>query len=357
MTSPEVLLITADPAILQRAQRVIAAARRTVLACPAADAVAGWADADAVLIGVDALDEVAKVDPHRRDRVFVIAVDRVPDAAWRLCVAIGACDALALDESEGWLVDRLALGPVDPATGHTVCIRGAVGGAGASVLTAGLAIAAIDEPIVVLDTDLRSSWIDLLLGVPVQGVGWSELAGLRGRVSGDALVDTVPRRDGIALVTADRDRPAPDLGAQALRSGVLAAASLGGTVLIDDCRDAVLSPAARQLSDVLLIVTTSDLRGGMAARRALDDLVDDDRRAGTGGPVIVVARTPRRGALPTGTFGEFIDRADDCFWIRELTQVSQRVASGQPGLRPRERFVADCAQLLDLSRCAGELAA
>ncbi|WP_106850510.1 septum site-determining protein Ssd [Blastococcus sp. Marseille-P5729] len=352
-----VLLVTTDRALLQRGRRIAAAARHRLIECPPARALPQWARADAVLVGIDALGELTRLDPRRRDGVYVIAGDQVPDGAWRDCVAVGAADAVVLDEAEGWLVERLSLGHGPPASGRIICVRGAAGGVGASCLTAGLALAAPDDrPVVVVETDVHAGWLDLLLGIDQDGLGWGELTGLRGRVGGEALAASVPGCDGISLVTADRDAPAPVIGPDALRSTVLAGAALGGLVLIDDGGHGPLSRTAHQLCDQLILVTTSDLRGGLAVRRAVD-LARAEDDGSRGAALLVAARTRGRGALPTRAFHELVGPVDHCFWLREAAAVDRRVGRGLPGLVPGDRFVRDCADLLEWSAARQERAA
>lgn len=352
-----VLLVTADRALQQRGRRIVAAARHRIIECPPSRAAQHWSRADTVLVGIDALGELSRIDPRRRDGVYVIAGDHMPESAWRECVSIGATDAVVLDEAEGWLVERLSLGHGGPASGRIICVRGAAGGIGASFVAAGLALAAPeDRPVVLVDTDLRSGWLDLLLGIEHDGLGWGELAGLRGRVGGEALAESVPSRGGISLVTADRDAAVPSVGPDALRSTVLAGAALGGVVVIDDGRLDQLSRTAHQLCDQLVLVTSSDLRGGLAARRAIDQARSEDAGPHSSA-ILVAARTPRRGALATRTFRELVDQADHCFWLREAPAVDRRVGRGLPGLVPADRFVRDCADLLDWAPGRAERAA
>ncbi|WP_153506530.1 septum site-determining protein Ssd [Cumulibacter manganitolerans] len=344
-----VLLITGDRALAQRAERIAAAARHRVVRADPRVASGAWASADVVLIGADRLGEVVDVDPPRRDEVYVIAGSTVPDSAWRDCVSIGATDAVALDESEGWLVERLSLRRAVRASGRVVAVRGAAGGVGTSVVAAGLALAVAGAPAVLIDTDPAGGWLDLILGIDLDGLGWAELAGLRGRVDGAALAASVPGRDGLSLLTADRDAPPVTLRSDALRAAVLAGSGLGGTVVVDDRQAVDLAPTVTRLADVLVVVTTSDLRGGLAGRRAVD-LALDGRASGVGSApaVLVAARTPRRGALETATFTELVEGADDVLWVRELAALDRRVGRGRPGLRPRDKLVADCRRLLEL---------
>lgn len=351
-TDRRVLLVTADRSLTQRGERIIAAARRTVVSCGSSTAAAHWASAEAVLVGVDQLEAMTKVDPPRRPNVFAIASSAVPDRAWRDCVALGVTDALVLDESEGWLVDRLTLSTADDASGFVVRVRGAAGGVGASTLAAGLALAAPEGPVVLVDTERGSGWLDLLLGIEMDGLGWAELTGLRGRVGGDALTASVPTRDGISLVMADRDGDPVDVGPEALRTAVLAGAGLGGLVVIDDV-GGELSATAGRLADATVVVTSSDLRGGLAARRELEELTVANRPGEKPGPIVVAARTRRRSALPTTAFRELVDLADGCFWISEIRSAGRRIGRGLPGLRERDRFVRDCRGLLELLRTDG----
>lgn len=346
-----VLVVTEDDEIARPATRVVAAAGLTPLGCAPDAAADRWRDAAAVLVGVDVLSAVLAIDPVRRAAVYVVAADDIPDPAWRGCVALGAVDALTLADSEEWLVDRLTLGFGDTHAGLTVRVLGSTGGCGASVTAAGLALASGANGAVVLDTDLCSGWIDLLLGLEPDGLGWGELSNLRGRVGGEALTASVPTRDGLSLIAMNRDRPQNELGPDAVRSAVLAASGLGALVVIDDHAATGLRATTAQLSDVTVLVTTSDLRGGLATRTMLDRLAGEPgaARAPATQPVIVAARTTRRAALPTRTFRELTERAAEVVWLREDPAIARRVTKGQVGLLSRARLVRDCARLLE--RC------
>lgn len=321
------------------------------MTCSPAAAAGQWRSAVAVLVGVDALPDLVRLDPIRREAVYAVAAEEIPHAAWRDCVHLGVQDALSIADSEGWLVDRLALGSDDARLGSVLRIVGATGGCGASVAAAGIALASGDSGAVILDTDLRSGWIDLLLGLEPDGLGWSELSGLRGRVGGEALTASIPNRDGISLIAASRDRPQPSIPADAVRSAVLAASGLGALVLIDDHAGDAADSTDGQLSDLTILVTTSDLRGGLAARAALDALRggasgDRNHQPRSTQPIVVAARTPRGAALSTELFAELTDGADDVVWLREVPGIDRRVTRGRPGLWARDRFVRDCGDLL-----------
>lgn len=358
MTAPtaarDVLVVTADDDIARPAHRVVAAAGLNPITCAVPAAMLGWRDAAAVLVGVDALESLLRQDPVRRDAVYVVADQEIPDAAWRDCVALGAGDALTFAESAGWLVERLTVGFGQTRTGLTVRVLGAIGGCGTSVTAAGLALASGEEGAVLLDTDLRSGWTDLLLGLESDGLGWGELSNLRGRVGGAALTSSVPSRDGVSLIAANRDGPPDELPAEAVRAAALAASSLGSLVVIDEHIASGLGATTVQLSDVTVLVTTSDLRGGLAVRALLESVrgqaaSERSREDRAAHPMIVAARTRRRAGLPTRTFAELTDLADDVFWLREVPAIDRRVCRGQSGLLPCERFVRDCAALL--ARC------
>lgn len=347
----DVLVVTEDDAIARPAQRVVAAAGLNPVRCAPAEAVTRWRDVDAVLLGVDCLDRLLQEDPLRRKDVYVVAADEIPHTAWRSCVALGVEDALTFAESEGWLVDRLTLGTGETRAGLTIRVIGATGGCGASVTAAGLALASGEQGAVVLDTDLCSGWIDLLLGLEPDGLGWGELSNLRGRVGGDALQTSIPSRGGISLIAAARDRPRQDLPAEALRSAVLAASGLGSLVVIDDHVSSGLRTSTAQLADITVLVTSSDLHGGLAARAALDAVrgAATTREARVARPILVAARTPRGAALPTKTFAELTEPAAGICWLREVPGVIRRVSRGRAGLTARDRFVRDCDVLLE--RC------
>ncbi|WP_324275843.1 hypothetical protein [Blastococcus brunescens] len=118
-----------------------------------------------------------------------------------------------------------------------------------------------------VDADPWGAGLDLLLGAErADGLRWPELAGLRGRVAGDALLAALPDVGGVSVVAASRSAPQL-VPADALAAVVDAARAVGCAVVVDVPRaagEATLSLAAD--ADLAVLVVPSRLRAATAAR-------------------------------------------------------------------------------------------
>ncbi|QCR54937.1 hypothetical protein C1N80_05740 [Brachybacterium sp. SGAir0954] len=219
--------------------------------------------------------------PPRADRplpllVVVDAVDEsaVPSAVWEAALAAGARAVLPLPaRSDRLLAELAALSRPDDAA-LVVGVAGGCGGAGTSSLAARLAGAAgrsrssggagPEGDVTLVDADPLGGGLDLLVEAPpTEGGRWREAAALRVE-DGEALRESLPRVDGIRLLTSGPDGAGASAPALA---GVLAALRpRGGTVVVDLGADLVPA-AARQLDRLLVLVPASDHAVRAAARR------------------------------------------------------------------------------------------
>ncbi len=120
-----------------------------------------------MLAGVDADPE--RLAAVRRPGVPLVVVGRAPldPPWWQVAAGLGADHAVVLPEAQDWLLERLS----DVADGRgrrgpVLGVVGGTGGAGASVLAAGLgrALAEVLGGCLLLDADPRSGGLDLLVG-------------------------------------------------------------------------------------------------------------------------------------------------------------------------------------------------
>lgn len=158
-------------------------------------------------------------------------------------------------------------------------VVGARGGAGATVMAAGLAhaLAARDRQVTLVDLAPENGGIDVLLGIENEpGLRWPDLADARGRVDGPALRERLPRWDSVAVVGATRDGPAR-MPTDATSDVCLALADASDVVILDLSRGILAralpySAPVLQLCDEALVVTPLDLvavGGALVARDAL----------------------------------------------------------------------------------------
>nr|WP_281373010.1 septum site-determining protein Ssd [Kineococcus aurantiacus] len=240
-----------------------------------------------VLAGVDA--DPADAAAARRAGAQLVVVGRAPlPPQWWQDAATAAPDhAVVLPEAQDWLLERLADVADGGGRGRVLGVVGGTGGAGASVLAAGLARAVADTvgEALLVDGDPRSGGLDLLVGADaLPGLRWGDLAGVRGRLGPQALRSAVDLGGGLRVLATDRGGSrAPD-PAQLWTVVDAARRAFPATVL--DLPRAGLDALGPVLGacDELLVVTPGTTRGAAAACVVVDDL----RRTSTTGVRLVV---------------------------------------------------------------------
>ena len=268
---PRPLLITDDPALLDELVRIAAEVR--VELDVAADAVAArdrFAAAPYVLVGLGAAAACRRARlPHRPGVVLVVGgpVDEPP---WAVAEALGAEHIAALPIAEPWLAERLADAAGRPRPAVVVAVLGGRGGAGASVLAAGLAVTAAraGQRALLVDADPLGGGADLVLGwEQLDGLRWPALTHGTPGITAPALVDALPNRGELAVLSWDRgDLPAvpPD----AMRATLDAGRATRDVVVVDLPRrldDAAVRALAG--ADQTLLLVPAELRACAAAAR------------------------------------------------------------------------------------------
>jgi secretion/DNA translocation related CpaE-like protein len=269
------LVVSADEDLLDDVLRVLAAAGTEAELATAGPALRrAYREAPVVLVGADALIGGSPVGAvlgslPRRPGVIAVTRDDLPPAGWARAVEIGAERVVRLPDDESWLLARAAgavRAPVD--RGWLVAVGGSCGGAGASTVAAAVALAAAPDCVLV-DADPWGGGLDLLLGVEgVEGLRWPELAGVRGRLAGDALLAGLPEVDGVSVLAASRSTPITVTG-EALTAVVEAIRGEGVPVVVDLPRGQPTGePASAALAeaDLTLLVVPARLRAATAAR-------------------------------------------------------------------------------------------
>ena len=269
MTAP--LFITRDQSLLDELLRLAAAAGVTPeVASDGGAALRGWARAPVVLLGVDMAEELARISPPRRQRVFVLSWGAVPDEMFRVAVAVGAENVTQVGRSEGWLTELLTdLGDTAPAEGLVVGVVGGSGGAGATTFACALGqVGARQGRALVVDADPLGPGVDRVLGLEDRhGVRWDGLCQTTGRLSARALREALPRREGLGALTWHAGEPA-SLQAFAVRE-VLSAARRGHDLVVVDLPRTV-DPLVDEIAarcDRLLVVVVPTVAGVASAVR------------------------------------------------------------------------------------------
>lgn len=298
-----------------------------------------------VLVGADVLATGAIRALPRRPGVVVVATRELPAADWAGAVEIGAERVAVLPDDESWLLARSTAAVRSPVErGWLVVVGGACGGAGASTVATAVALAAAPG-VTLVDADPWGAGLDLLLGAErADGLRWPDLAGLRGRVAGDALLAALPEVGGVHVVAASRSSPGP-LSAAAMSAVVDGSRAVGCPVVLDLARTAgVEASAVAADADAAVLVVPAQLRGATAARlqvEAPDSAWADARLivrqvpgglsrqevADVVGRPVLAELTHDRSAVPRGERGEppLISARSP------LGSVARRILGGLPG--------------------------
>ncbi|HEX6513964.1 MAG TPA: septum site-determining protein Ssd [Nocardioidaceae bacterium] len=269
---PLPLAVTGEPDLLDELLRIAegVGVQLDVAADPTA-ARPRYAAAPAVFVGLDLMSACLRARLPRRTAVVAVgptAAAASPD--WRLAEQLGVEHVAMLPTAEPWLAERLARLASSSAAATTIAVLGGRGGAGASVLAAGLAVTASRDGArtLLVDADPLGGGVDLVLGwESVEGLRWPELAETSGAVSPPALVGALPRRGDLVVLSWDRgDVPAVPTEAMAT---ALDAGRRGRDVVVIDLPRHLDETAqlALGVADATLLVVPAELRACAAAAR------------------------------------------------------------------------------------------
>jgi secretion/DNA translocation related CpaE-like protein len=266
------LVVSTDEELLDDLLRLLAAAGADAeLAAEGPALRRAHRDAPLVLVGADALGSAALRSLPRRPGVVVVTAGELPAAEWASAVELGAERVAVLPHDESWLLARASAAVRSPVErGWLVAVGGSCGGAGASTVATAVALAAAPG-VLLVDGDPWGGGLDLLLGAErADGLRWPDLAGLRGRVAGDALLAALPEVRGVHVLASSRESPGP-VADEAVVAVVEAARAVGVPVVVDLSRatptggSAVLADA-----DLAVLVVPGRLRAATAARLLVD---------------------------------------------------------------------------------------
>jgi secretion/DNA translocation related CpaE-like protein len=310
------LVLTADDELLDELLRLAAAAGTDVeVASDPAAARGRFTAAPLVLVGADQVPACLRARLPRRTEVVVVGPDRSgaagrpggatagpaaadpPAELWGLAEQLGAAHVAILPAAQPWLVERFAGSQGTGSPARVVAVLGGRGGAGASVLAAGLAVtaAALGRPVLLVDADPLGGGLDLVLGwEDDQGVRWPELAGSSGRLDAVALVGALPARGDLALLSFDRRELGP-VPPEAMTAVLAAGRHARELVVVDLPRP--LDPAAvvaLQAADDGLLLVPAEIRAVTAAARVAGAAADHCAR------LRLVVRGPSPGRLTAG---------------------------------------------------------
>jgi secretion/DNA translocation related CpaE-like protein len=273
------LLVSADDELIDDALRLLAAAGAEPEVATGGPALRrAHREAPLVLLGADVLGSGAVRSLPRRPGIVVLARAAPSAEGWAAAVELGAERVAVLPADEAWVLQRAGAALRSPVErGPLVVVGGACGGAGASTLAAAVALvaAASGAGALLVDADAWGGGLDLLVGAETtEGLRWPDLAELRGRVSGEAVMAALPTVAGVGVLAAARSAPAapsPDAVAAVVEAG----RSGGWPVVLDLPRGPV--PAGSEVAEAVLadadlavLVVPARVRAACAARALLD---------------------------------------------------------------------------------------
>lgn len=343
-------LLTSDPDLVAAVERLAAAAGvRLATAYDDASVLARWREAPVLLVGADLVDAVARLRPARREDVHVVTTGASGTATYRAAVAVGAATVLELPGAASWLTTVLALHEEPTRAGPQVAVLGGSGGVGATTFAAAVVtVGARSGPVLAVDVDPCGAGFDRHLGLDDdEGLRWDSLGLTSGRLSGRALREAVPRRDGVGVLGWSASSQRAEVPVEGLRE-VLAAGARGHDLVVVDLPRAPgpagLEAAVR--SDLLVLVVRPTLTGVASARRVLAT-VGEVARVG----VVVrgrgVGEDEVAAALDVPVVATVGTRARDV----------EAVELGLGGVRPRASLARAAREVLDLVGAGGDTGA
>lgn len=215
--------------------------------------------------------ELTEIEITHSDIVLVV-VGASNIETWSSALRLSANYVATIPESRDWLIENL----VQPnrSKGLSVGLVPASGGAGASLISCGLAFHArqIFHDVALVDLDENSASLDITFGLENQpGMRWQDFSNLSGSINGNDILRSLPNRDNVGLLThgklTDSTTTPKNLVLEKLNESC-------DLVVIDFPRlsDKHFSIDALTNCDLVLVVTTATVRGCASAKRSIAGL-------------------------------------------------------------------------------------
>jgi secretion/DNA translocation related CpaE-like protein len=263
--------VTADQWLLDELLRLAAAGGVDVeVATDPAAARSRYLPAPFVLIGGDQADACLRARLPRRSGVVLVGSSPEAEPPWDVAELLGAEHVAVLPTAEPWLVDRFSEQQDPEQVARVLAVIGGRGGAGASILSGGLAVTAVGagRRTLLIDADPLGGGLDLVLGwEDVSGLRWPALTATAGRVDPPSLLNALPHRGDLVLLSFAREEMQAIPG-EAM-AATLDAARRGRDVVIADLPRQLDDAAALALqsADRAVLLVPAELRATAAAAR------------------------------------------------------------------------------------------
>lgn len=258
------LLVSGDDRVITEFQK-IAAVTQTPLVIMSEPSTLDVSNAYRVFVSPDCVEV-----PISHHEVVLVVVGTTGPETWRRAAKLSANHIAVIPDSREWLVEHLSA----PASKLGLCvgiIPGA-GGAGASLLSCGLAFHARQffTDVVLIDLDETSAGLDIVLGIEGQpGMRWQDFYTLTGSISGSDILRGLPIRDGVALLTHNESEIQVD---DFLPSTIIEQLRSTSELVIIDLpkfsNQKVIANVLQQC-DIVLVVTPSTVRGSASTKKAI----------------------------------------------------------------------------------------
>lgn len=298
------LVVTGDPLLLDDVLRLAAAAGTVPeVVADAGAARRSWSTAPVVLVGADQVAAALRARLPRRSGVVLLGADLDDGGVWQRAVGLGAEHVWFLPDHEAEVTTALADardGAADLAP--LLAVVGGRGGAGATTLAVGLALAGVrrGQRALLVDGDPLGGGVDLVLGGESDpGLRWPELSGTHGRLSAPALAAAVPVMSGTGVLSWDRGH-AHSVPPEAMEAVLGAARRCHDLVVVDlPRRPDAAGRVALAAATTTLLVVPAEVRAAAAASRVASSV----------GLLCRDLRVVVRGPSPLGLGGGEIARA------------------------------------------------
>ncbi len=347
------LVVTGDPELLDDLLRIAADVGVLVDVAPDPAAARRWYDgAPTVLVGIDMAPACVRAGLGRRRALILVGRHNgAGPPEWAAADDLGAQHVVTLPVGEPWLAEQLRRPVREAPSGRVVVVLGGRGGAGASVFAAGLAVTAArsGRRTLLIDADPLGGGVDLVLGwEALDGLRWPALSGASGRVNPPALVEVLPQRGELVVLSWDRGE-------------VLAVPAEAMATALDAGRrgrDLVVVDLPRRLDDASVLALGAADRGYLVVPAELRACAAAARVAAVAAPHCPSLAAVVRGPAPGGLRAKEVAQALGlplAGSLRPEPRLASALERGEPPARDgRGPLAAFCQRLLDTLDLPGE---
>ena len=216
--------------------------------------------------------ESSEIDIDHSDVVLVV-IGATNTQTWSSALRLSARHIATIPESRDWLIENLSEPQL--TKGLSVAIVPASGGAGASLLSCGLAFHArqVFADVALVDLDQSSASLDITFGLENHaGMRWHDFSELSGSISGSDIYRSLPSRDRVGLLTHGQLSSAETSIPRNLILEKLKEACELVVIDFPKTADKYFSLDAISDCDLVLVATTATVRGCASAKRSIAGL-------------------------------------------------------------------------------------